>query len=259
MRRLILEEPVSRAALWARRVALFALAATLLAALLVRTDRVETEPGLAALAAGLGLAVVAVLLAFAAFVRIWTEGSRGLGLAVRGLLVALLVLGYPLFLAARALTLPALTDVSTDIDNPPAFSRSRAALQARDGRVPPDPTPETRARQRAAYARIAPLTLDLAPEEAFEIARRAAANRGWQIIEAVKPGGRIGIGRIEAVARSLVLKLPDDVTVRVRPIADGARIDVRSASRLGPHDLGQNADRIRAYYDEVSRLAIATK
>ena len=258
MRRLILEEPVSRTARWSVRVAAFALLAALIAALLVRTERVEPGPGLAALAAALGLAILAVGLAFAAFVRIWTEGRRGLGLAVRGLLVALLTLGYPLFLAARALTLPALTDVSTDVGEPPAFSRSRAAQEAR-GRVPPDPTPETRARQRAAYARIAPLTLDLPPEEAFEVARRAAVNRGWQVIEAVKPGGRIGIGRVEAVARSPVLRLPDDVTVRVRPIADGARIDVRSASRIGPHDLGQNADRIRAYYDEVSKLAIATK
>ena len=258
MRRLILEEPVTRAALWCSRVALFALVATVIAAALVRTERVEPAPGLAALAATLGLAVVALGLAFAAFVRIWMAGSRGLGLAVRGLLVALLTLAYPLFLAARALTLPALTDVSTDVDNPPAFSRSRAALEAR-GRVPPDPTPETRARQRAAYARIAPLTLDLPPDEAFEVARRAAVNRGWQVIEAVKPGGRVGIGRIEAVARGPVLRLPDDVTVRLRPIADGARIDVRSASRIGPHDLGQNADRIRAYYDEVSRLAIAVK
>jgi uncharacterized protein (DUF1499 family) len=258
MRRLILEEPVSRTARWSLRVALFALVATAMAAFLVRTERVEPNPGLAALAAGLGVAVMAVGLALVAFVRIWTEGHRGLGLAVRGLLVALLALAYPLFLAGRALTLPALTDVSTDVENPPAFSRSRAAQEAR-GRVPPDPTPETRARQRAAYARIAPLTLDLPSEEAFEVARRAAENRGWTVIEAVKPGGRVGIGRIEAVARSPVLRLPEDVTVRVRPIADGARIDVRSASRIGPHDLGQNADRIRAYYDEVSKLAIAVK
>jgi uncharacterized protein (DUF1499 family) len=49
------------------------------------------------------------------------------------------------------------------------------------------------------------------------------------------------------------------VTVRVRPRADGARIDIRSASRLGTHDLGTNAKRIRAFLDEVSNLAIAAK
>jgi uncharacterized protein (DUF1499 family) len=59
------------------------------------------------------------------------------------------------------------------------------------------------------------------------------------------------------VARTFLLRLPDDVTVRVRPRADGARIDVRSVSRIGRHDLGANAARIRAFLDEVSALAIA--
>ncbi len=49
------------------------------------------------------------------------------------------------------------------------------------------------------------------------------------------------------------------MTVRVRPRADGARIDVRSASRLGNRDFGGNADRIRAYLDDVSNLALAAK
>jgi uncharacterized protein (DUF1499 family) len=79
------------------------------------------------------------------------------------------------------------------------------------------------------------------------------------VIEAVPPGGRVGLGRIEAIDRTFLLRMPDDITVRIRPRADGARIDVRSASRLGTHDLGQNAQRIRAYLDEVSNLAIASK
>jgi uncharacterized protein (DUF1499 family) len=113
--------------------------------------------------------------------------------------------------------------------------------------------------QREAYLQIAPLTLDLPPEEAFELVRRAAANQGWQIIEAVKPGGRIGLGRLEAVDRSLLLRLPDDITVRIRPRADGTRIDIRSASRIGSHDLGTNARRIRSFLEELSNLAIAVK
>jgi uncharacterized protein (DUF1499 family) len=82
---------------------------------------------------------------------------------------------------------------------------------------------------------------------------------GWRIIEAVKPGGRMGLGRLEAVDRTFLLRLPDDVTVRIRPRADGTRIDVRSASRIGTHDLGANAARIRRFLDEVSNLAIAAK
>ena len=76
------------------------------------------------------------------------------------------------------------------------------------------------------------------------------------MIEAVKPGGRFGAGRLEAVDRTVRLRLPDDVTVRIRPRADGTRIDVRSASRIGRHDLGANAARIRRFLEELSNLAL---
>jgi hypothetical protein len=180
MRRLVIEEPVSRAALWSPRVAAFALVVTVMAVLLIRFERVELGGGFAALLAGLGLGLAAATLSVLAFVRIWTEGRRGVRSAAWGLLLAATVLAWPGFHVARALTLPALTDVTTDIENPPAFSRSRAVLDARGGRVPPDPSPEEREKQRGAYARIAPLTLDIPPDTAFELVRKAAANRGWR-------------------------------------------------------------------------------
>jgi uncharacterized protein (DUF1499 family) len=259
MRRLIIEEPVSRAALWAPRVAWFALAVTLMAVAVIRFGLVELMPGVAALVAGLFLAVEAAGLALFAFVRIWMEGRRGLGKAIRGLVLALLILGYPGYFAVRALIRPPLNDVSTDIDDPPTFSRSRAALEARGGRIPPDVTPDVRRLQRQAYPQIAPLTLDLPAEQVYDLVRRAAQSRGWQIIEAARPGGRVGLGRLEAVDRTFLLRLPDDITVRIRPRADGARIDVRSASRIGQHDLGQNAQRIQRFLEEVANLAIAVQ
>jgi uncharacterized protein (DUF1499 family) len=257
MRRLVLEEPVSRPAKWSPVVAWYALVVTVMAVLLIRFGQVDYTAGFATLGAGLAMALLAIALAGIAFVRIWQEGRRGLGSAVHGVFVAVLVLAYPAWFAVKAVTLPPINDVTTDIDNPPSFSRSRAALEARGGRVPPDVPPDLREAQREAYVQIAPLTLDLPPDEAFEIVRKAAQNRGWHVVEAVRPGGRTGLGRLEAVDRTLLLRLPDDVTVRVRPRADGTRIDVRSASRLATHDLGANAARIRAFLEEVSSLAIA--
>ncbi|MDB5645334.1 DUF1499 domain-containing protein [Methylobacterium sp.] len=259
MRRLPYEEPVTRAGPVSRTLAVVALLVTLMALVLVRDPRAEAGPALATLGAGLVLAAVAVFLALIAFVRVWREGARGLGAALAGLFLGSLILAYPAFAALRGLALPAIADVTTDIDNPPAFSRSRAAFAAREGHYPADPGPAARTAQRAAYPQIAPLTLDLNVDEAFELARKAAINRRWQIVEAIRPGGRIGNGRIEAVSRGPVLNLADDVTVRVHPRADGARVDVRSASRLGTRDFGSNADRIRAYLDEVANLAIAVK
>jgi uncharacterized protein (DUF1499 family) len=76
-------------------------------------------------------------------------------------------------------------------------------------------------------------------------------------VETNPPGGRTGVGRIEAVDRSLVMGFPADVTVRIRPLATGARIDVRSASRRWPHDFGDNARRVQAYAQALLDLAEA--
>jgi hypothetical protein len=259
MRRLILEEPVSRAALWAPRLAWFAVAVTGIAAALLRFERVELLPGVVTLLLGFLIAALAAGAALAGLWRIWSEGRRGLGSALFGLILAGLVLAVPAFLAAQAVLLPAIADVTTDVADPPAFSRSRAALAARGGTVPRDPPAATRTQQRRAYPRVASLTLDRPPAETFEIAIRAAERRGWRILDRSPPGGRTGNGRFDAVDRTLILRLPEDVTVRIQPLADGSRIDVRSASRIGPHDIGSNADRIRRFLDAVSEAALAEK
>src|SRR4051812_3929852 len=163
MRHLILEEPVSRSAVWSVRLAWFGLAVTLVAVALLRFGSVELTPGLVALGAGLSFALTAAVLALLAFIRIWTEGRRGFGRAVWGLVLALAILGYPGWFILRALTLPALTDIPPALETPPAFSRSRDALAARGGWVPPDVPPEKRQKQRDAYPRIAPLSLDIPP------------------------------------------------------------------------------------------------
>lgn len=259
MRRLIIEEPYSRPARWSPTLAWFALVVTVLSALMIRLGRIDYQSGFIAMGLGLAIALVAVGLSLVGFIRIWQEGRRGLGSAIKGLMLAALVLTYPAFMGLKAVTLPAINDVSTDTEDPPAFSRSRAALDARAGRIPPEVSPEDRELQREAYVQIAPLTLDIAPEDAFLLVRKAAENLGWQIVEAVPPGGRTGVGRLEAVDRSFLLKIPDDITVRIRPRVDGTRIDIRSASHVGTHDLGANAARIRKFLEEASNLALAVK
>ncbi len=45
--------------------------------------------------------------------------------------------------------------------------------------------------------------------------------------------------------------------VRVRATTDGARIDVRSASRYGRHDFGTNAKRVRNLIDDIDDVLSA--
>ena len=255
-RRLVFEEPVSRAALWSRRLAWFSLAVLLVALAAFRMAE-PSEQGLAPIIASYGFVALALLLSVVAFVRIWQSGHRGVGMAAQAFLLSLVLLAPAAYAVFKLTTLPRLNDVSTDIDDPPAFSRSRVALDARKGRVPPDVPAERRRIQRQAYPKAVPIVLELPAEIAFDIARKAALAQGWRVLESARPGGRTGAGRIEAVARTRILRFSDDITIRVRPRADGSRIDIRSASRLGSHDFGANAARIAAFADEIELLVEA--
>jgi uncharacterized protein (DUF1499 family) len=61
------------------------------------------------------------------------------------------------------------------------------------------------------------------------------------------------------VARTPVMGFRDDITIRVRSSGEGARIDVRSASRYGRHDFGTNAARIRTLLDDVEQRIAASE
>jgi hypothetical protein len=205
MRRFIYEEPVTAWAVWSRRIALFALVVLGYAIVLVRGGAQDLR-GAAVFGSAFALIGLAALAALVAFVRIWRQGLKGTGIAAQALLLVLAMSAMPGFYLARGLMLPRLNDVSTDIDEPPAFSRSRAVLAARNGRVPPEVDKETRQRQRAAYPAVVPLLLDNSAEDAFELARRAALSLGWRVLEQTPPGGRVGSGRIEASHTTTILK-----------------------------------------------------
>jgi uncharacterized protein (DUF1499 family) len=165
--------------------------------------------------------------------------------------LAALLLAYPAFLVAQAVQLPPLTDISTDLIDPPEFARSSRALGAR-GQIFHEPIPQaSREAQRLAYSGVSPIILDLDAEEAWQIVQKAVAARKWLVVDQVKPGGRIGIGHIDAVDKTLVMGFPEDVTIRVRPLAGQTRIDIRSASRFGRHDFGGNARRIQRFAQEL--------
>ena len=72
------------------------------------------------------------------------------------------------------------------------------------------------------------------------------------------PRGDGDRGRIEAIARSPILGLADDVVIRILPEPSGARIDMRSSIRWGDHDLGRGARRIRAFLDDLDKAVTET-
>lgn len=115
------DDPMSRLAIWARRIAFFALVATVLSIIVVRSGFLEIEPSLATFGGALVFAALAILLGLAAFVTIWKDGLSGLGHALLAIFIGLMILAYPGYLGVKAYKLPAIADITTDPIDPPRF------------------------------------------------------------------------------------------------------------------------------------------
>jgi hypothetical protein len=272
-RRSFTERPISRLAIWARRIALFSFAATLIAVILVRSGALDIVPALSTLAGALVLACVAILLAFGAGIVIWREGVGGGRYAATAFAIGLALIAYPAYLGTKAYRLPAIYDISTDPIDPPRFD-AIARLRPRDANPIAYAGLYAAELQHAAYSDIEPDDTNSTPQEAYDAAMKVITKRRWRVVDARPPqaaGPRIKDnpapqsasardGIIEAIARTPILGFRDDVVVRVRPTSDGARIDVRSASRYGRHDFGTNATRVRNLIDDIDDvLALPVK
>jgi uncharacterized protein (DUF1499 family) len=256
LRRLIAVEPVSRSAIWSRRLAIFAVAIAAVAAGLSRAHAADPAATLTVLGAALIVAALAVLLALAGASAIWRDGLRGAGQATFGFVVAMGLIAYPAYLAAVAFVLPEIADVSTDLEQPPSFLLSAKARAARGGFEPQAPTEETRAQQRAAYPELATLTVEMDSTQAYQMALGVASDLGWRVVDSAPPNlAGDGAALIEAADKTLIFGFPADIAIRIRPGATLTAIDVRSVSRVGKHDFGANARRIRRFAAAVKEEA----
>ena len=252
LRPLLPDLPRSRLAIWSWRFALFGLAVAVLSILIVRAGLLEVAPALVTFGAALIFAVLAVLLAFLAFVVIWRQGLLGLGRAVAGLMLGVLLLAYPAYLGYRAAKLPTLNDITTDTEHPPPFGKLASLRPPGTVAYPP----KFAALQDEAYPDIAPLEFDVSPRVVYREALKLVEKRKWQVVDEMPPeGGRNGT--IEAVARTLIMGFRDDVVIRVSAAGNGARVDVRSASRYGFNDFGANAQRVASLLEDIDEAVSA--
>lgn len=257
-RRRLAEDPISRFAVWARRLALFSLAVVLLAIVIARAGLLDTLPVLVTFGAGLVLAVLAILVAFIAFGVIWHTGARGFGHAVAGLAIGLVLIAYPAYLGYRATKLPMIADITTDAIDPPRFE-AIARLRTRQANPVLYAGLYAAEQQRAAYPDIEPLMVTVTPEAAYEATMTLVTKRKWRVVNARQPQAGRRDGYIEAVALTPIMAFREDVAIRIRPVGTGARIDMRSASRYGRLDFGVNAARIRSLLEDVDDLTSITK
>ena len=174
-------------------------------------------------------------------------GAGGRVMALLGLVVGALMFYVPWSYYHTLGTVPRIHDISTDTDNPPAFSPAILELRAAEKGNPTQYDPKVAALQKQGYPDIAPLKTTLPPGQAFPRALAAAQGMsGWRIVTQDPASGRI-----EANQSTTFMGFTDDVVIRVAADGSGSRIDMRSESRQGISDFGVNAKRIRAYFDAL--------
>lgn len=139
----------------------------------------------------------------------------------------------------RLFSLPRINDISTDLQDPPAF----ATDSGRPCAGIPYPSSFTE-KVSNSYSDLNAEPLAMSVGDAFaKVVRIAGDMSGWEVVHT-----NTEALCLEAVATTPLLRFKDDIVIRVTPSGDSARVDMRSRSRLGKHDFGANADRIRAYF-----------
>ena len=179
-----------------------------------------------------------------------------------GTLVSLGFIGYLASYAMTIASLPAIHDVTTDLADPPQFSALTLRADnwdnipgADDGAMRGmNPRQRWATLHQDAYPDIRSVRIDQPVAEVIEKAKRLAEDRGWEIAN-VDPAS----GHLEATATISLFRFKDDVVIRARAAENGAAsiIDMRSVSRVGVHDLGANAKRVRQFLSDLSGTTTA--
>lgn len=172
------QRPQSIAATWSRRLGRFALLLAIMAVLLHRIGMLMLPNAVAAILLATGLAMLVFGLALIGFSMLWLIGAKGGHASFSGLVMALLVLGPVGVAASRYVALPAIHDVSTDLEDPPQWLEPPPVVPSWLPRSNGD-APEARQSQSAAYPRVTGRRYDGAIDRVLLAVRAAAAESKW--------------------------------------------------------------------------------
>ena len=155
-----------------------------------------------------------------------------------------LVSGY------RAFVHPQLNDVSTDLAAPPMLVAAVISRSPDMNKIAAF-TPEQRKLQTEHYPEVTGRRYEMPLDRVAEIVEMMLRRQGWTI--ATSRPAFVGQSEmtIEALAHTPLLRFPVDVAVRLTDEGTSTYVDMRSSSRYGRHDLGDNAARITTFLAEL--------
>ena len=216
--------------------------------------------GLGAWRVALVVALVAIVLSLIVLLLYRKRDGGIVRKCVTGLVFALLFVSYVGYNLIVARSVPAIHDITTDLENPPKFmvleprkdnfsnipGRGDAEFAGMDARE------RWVFLHRKAYGDVQSIELQMSVADAVALAEKVALASDWVVAKSDPEAGRM-----EATDSVSLFEFKDDVVVRVTPAqTEGSvKIDVRSVSRLGMSDLGVNANRIRKFLKTMQTQA----
>ncbi len=192
---------------------------------------------LVALLAALGLALSATGL-----LGLWLHGHAGGRRAAAALALSLLALSPFGFALYKAVTLPRIADISTDLADPPQFAKAGGSGLKAD-------------LQSAAYPDVTGRRYGLPGENLVALIESLVAEAGWRVVGRRGSLGSVGELLLEAEATTLIMGFKDRVVIRVTDEGGTAYVDMRSTSGFGGYDMGTNAARIEKFMQALDALA----
>lgn len=191
---MLIQRRRSAAATWSQRLAVFALPFFVVVIAGHRFGQIPTPVVFWLIAIGLSLLCASLFAAAVGFYQLWSTAAKGGLNCVRGSLLSIIVLAPFVWFGWKAVTLPTLHDVSTDLDDPPEFSaageqrtpamNSLALLDATSVRAQLEAYPQVRSRRYQAPV-----------DRVFKAVADIIAARGWTVTaeDELDTSGRIDI------------------------------------------------------------------
>jgi hypothetical protein len=232
---------------WTRRIsglafwlAALAVVVAFVGMTLARYDLIGKLTGFMSFFYMIPVAGVAALLGLVALVMNWRTGWP----AARKALGAIVIGGGAFVAASMAMApareVPMIHDITTNLENLPSFT---ALSIPEDNLRGVETVANWEKLHREGYADLTGIIVAMTPAEVIAKAEELAKARGWTV-EAAKPAE----GRLEAVAYASWIRFEDIVVVRATDVGGGkTQVDMRSISKVGISDVGENAKRIREF------------
>ncbi|WP_375630864.1 MULTISPECIES: DUF1499 domain-containing protein [unclassified Bartonella] len=239
---------ISRAAVWSPRFGGLSFFVLLFSFILQRFSVINVTDFIILIGISTGCVIISLFLALKALYSLWVYGALGGMKALKGIIYSVITATPLMLFFGLWFTLPALYDISTDTQSPPAFFRT---IRPSDALPLKSVLTEQATLQMSQWPEISGRRYDGSPDRIRESVLNVLAAYDWPVVAQREFKGEENALYIETMAKTFYLGFISDIVIRLTNEGDTTFVDMRSASRYLPRDLGTNAAFIIDFMDAL--------